>query len=249
MSFGKCQDIPIERQLQIGVRYLDIRCHLKEETFVIKHGPIDQKMTFTDVLNRCSSFLMQNPSEVIVMKVKEEYGPQGGSSNFASVFKRYSSNYSNLFYRSNTVKVIPTLGAARGKIILLKDFADPARESYLGIDVCKKQGTIVSTINISPTEKMRIQRLYKVWDKGKKATAFLELLNESFTNTATYSPWYINSTSGYHPILPIPKNIANFMGEVLLTALKQGKKGNTGLIPMDFINTAHCKAIIDTNRF
>lgn len=83
---AKCQNLTIEEQLQAGVRFLDIRCRHIGDAFVIHHGPVYQELNFTDVLQSVANFLQANPSETVIMSVKEEYTPEGNTRSFAETF-------------------------------------------------------------------------------------------------------------------------------------------------------------------
>ncbi|WP_240769188.1 phosphatidylinositol-specific phospholipase C domain-containing protein, partial [Paracoccus liaowanqingii] len=66
-DYGKCQNGPyqtvITDQLNMGVRFLDIRCrYIDEQTFSIHHGDLYQNFMFGDVINSCANFLNNYPS-------------------------------------------------------------------------------------------------------------------------------------------------------------------------------------------
>src|SRR5690606_24676727 len=105
-------------QLEAGVRFIDIRCRLHEGAFTIHHGPIYQEKNFTDVLSDCRDFLDANPGETIIMSLQQEYS-EAPDEEFAALFNdRYmdEEGFDSLLYREGT---IPTLGRARGKVVLL----------------------------------------------------------------------------------------------------------------------------------
>lgn len=114
-----CQDMDLDEQLERGVRFLDIRGRHINNTLCIHHGSVYLNFTFTEVLDRCSTFLKANPSETIVMRVKKEHTEEGNTRSYEDTFLDKISNYRHLWYLNNTV---PRLGQARGKIVLLRDF-------------------------------------------------------------------------------------------------------------------------------
>lgn len=114
------QSMPLETQLKAGIRYLDIRVRRTGDTFAIHHGAVYQKEMFGDVLNTVTTFLKNNPDEVILMRVKEEYDAEPNSKNFEDIFKTYWNRYSSFFMKPTTDN--PKLGDVRGKIIILQDF-------------------------------------------------------------------------------------------------------------------------------
>lgn len=125
-NLAKTQSLPLDVQLNSGVRALDIRARHYYNSFTIHHGMVYQKANFDDVLVSVRQFLQANPRETILMRVREEYSPEGTSRPFEDTFAAYKKLYSGLFwdYSSNN----PTLDQIRGKIVILQDFS--ARQKY-----------------------------------------------------------------------------------------------------------------------
>ena len=69
---GKCQDLSIKSQLQIGVRFFDIRLQLVNDKFNIVHSFVDQKLYFKDVLYDMAKFIKENNSEFLIVSIKKE---------------------------------------------------------------------------------------------------------------------------------------------------------------------------------
>ena len=91
--FCECQSLKIPDQLNIGVRFLDIRLNHYENYFRINHGFIYLKLNFADVLNDIDAFLRQNPSESIVMRYKKEYEEIDCSRSFVDTLQSYIGSY------------------------------------------------------------------------------------------------------------------------------------------------------------
>ena len=68
----KCQNLTISELLNVGVRFLDIRCCNTGKEFSIYHGPVFQRLTFAQALTAVSDFLKTNPTETVIMSIKEE---------------------------------------------------------------------------------------------------------------------------------------------------------------------------------
>ncbi|WP_327705982.1 phosphatidylinositol-specific phospholipase C [Streptomyces decoyicus] len=126
-----CQNTSVEAQLDSGVRFLDVRCRAIDNVFAIHHGAFYQELMFGDVLNACRAFLRAHPSETVLMRVKQEYS-EVSAEEFRRIFDIYldDKGYRSLF-RLDTG--LPTLGQARGRVVLLADsdglggvrYADP----------------------------------------------------------------------------------------------------------------------------
>ncbi|CAL9640909.1 phosphatidylinositol-specific phospholipase C [Streptomyces albus] len=115
----ECQDTLIAEQLAAGVRFLDVRCRAIDGVFAIHHGAFYQRLMFGDVLIACRDFLAAHPGETVLMRVKQEYSTVG-DADFRRIFDTYldEKGWRSLFHLDST---LPTLGGARGKVVLLAD--------------------------------------------------------------------------------------------------------------------------------
>ncbi|WP_327709776.1 phosphatidylinositol-specific phospholipase C [Streptomyces sp. NBC_00464] len=128
----ECQNTTIAEQLNSGIRFLDVRCRITGDSFAIHHGASYQNLMFGDVLGACWDFLAQRPTETVLMRVKQEYSEESNDA-FRRIFDLYldTKGWRPLFYIDSA---LPTLGRARGKVVLLADngglpgvrYADPA---------------------------------------------------------------------------------------------------------------------------
>ncbi|MBT2449828.1 phosphatidylinositol-specific phospholipase C [Streptomyces sp. ISL-43] len=114
-----CQNTSIAEQLDSGIRFLDVRCRVTGGSFAIHHGAFYQNLMFGDVLAACWNFLAAHPSETVLMRLKQEYSEEGDAT-FRAVFDDYLDNrgWRPLF---KIADALPTLGQARGKVLLLPD--------------------------------------------------------------------------------------------------------------------------------
>ena len=79
---GKCQSYSIDEQLSFGVRLFDIRLQLRGNDLAVVHSFVDQKLTFERVLEETKSFLEANPSEFIIISIKEDADPENPAIEF-----------------------------------------------------------------------------------------------------------------------------------------------------------------------
>ena len=88
---GQCQSLTLGDQLNLGVRFLDIR--LKEENNSLKavHGFIDQHASFSDITSTVESFLENHPTEFIIMSIKEEADSSKSTISFEEAVKKSSN--------------------------------------------------------------------------------------------------------------------------------------------------------------
>ena len=114
-GIAKCQNTTIATQLQAGIRYFDIRV---DEGLNIKHSSVDCKIDFSDVMNDFKEYLSLHPGEVILMELSNSSSGEevaGPLSSYLNDPIMWTGNY------------IPTLGEARGKVVLLRRFAGSSK--------------------------------------------------------------------------------------------------------------------------
>src|SRR5699024_8650694 len=72
-GYVKTQSIDIRKQLDNGIRFLDIRARAIDGAFTMHHDRYYLNQNFGDVLNKTVAFLRDNPGEVVYMRLKQEY--------------------------------------------------------------------------------------------------------------------------------------------------------------------------------
>lgn len=123
---ARCQYFSIEQQLNMGIRFLDIRLMLDKKGFRLIHALSDcfvdenktQLLYFDKVLSWCEDFLKANPDEFIVMSVKRDRG--SGRKSSLEFFERFFNDYvkgNSIWFNENR---IPTYGECKGKIVLMR---------------------------------------------------------------------------------------------------------------------------------
>merc|ERR1719328_125570 len=124
-----CQDWTVEKQLEVGIRFFDVRFRPVENGFDVHHGPIWQKKNGEDVFREFKDFLKKNPSETVLISYQDEtkggkVNPGPGADDFKDILRGFLDNndfkpwiYGKNNGESNTI--MPTLGQARGKMVLI----------------------------------------------------------------------------------------------------------------------------------
>jgi 1-phosphatidylinositol phosphodiesterase len=239
---AKCQDLSITDQLSAGVRFLDIRCRHVDNTFAIHHGSVYQNMNFTDVLNMVVGFLNSNPTECVLMSVKEEYDPSNNTRSFEETFDAYRQLNPEKWYINEAV---PTLSQARGRIVLLRRFG--AGGLPKGINATNWSDNTTFSINNSLSQ-LRVQDYYNDSSSSAKWTAILALLTEAPAGGSAVL--YINFTSGYKAgLFSIPSipTISNAINPQIVSYFTSNTAGRFGVIPMDFADAQKATLIMRTN--
>lgn len=118
------QDLTIPQQFEAGVRYIDIRLaydSTKDGSAKVVHSSIEclneynGNMTFKDVCRYLKNFFDANPTETVIVSVKEDAGNAASALSTAILNTINSTEYSKYWYTGSSV---PTLGNVRGKAVL-----------------------------------------------------------------------------------------------------------------------------------
>lgn len=252
----KCQHTDISRQLSMGVRLLDIRMELKNDTFVAVHAIIDcrkkrfllsEKITFTDVMNACLAFLQENPRETILVSVKEDDG-HNGDVFYEKFHTQYIAPHKDRWFLENR---FPTLGECRGKLVLLRrcglgnmqtnegqglDFShwpDQGSRESSEPKICDMHNGLTKAI---------VQDRYAHFQKEKWNDCIVPAMENAKPDANTA---YLHATSTAGGLLPFVS--AKYINRRLLPYLKENKKVH-GWFMADFITPQICEAIIKQNK-
>ncbi|MFE3505642.1 phosphatidylinositol-specific phospholipase C [Kitasatospora sp. NPDC059160] len=127
-EWSHTQNWGIPQQLQEGVRFLDIRCNGLQgapDELGIYHSDAYQHIRLQDVLDQCRAFLAAHPGETLLMRLRNERA--GGQALDDQEFQRRVDHYLDALGYRGLFHLYgwPALGAARGKVVLLADFANP----------------------------------------------------------------------------------------------------------------------------
>lgn len=119
--YAECQTWSLPLQLLAGIRFLDIHVRYVKGNLTIHHGVSYQQAHFGHVLEAVADFLHKYPTETVLMRVKEEFSE---TNNIYGAVVDYIHRHAqwNLLWHS---RLVPTMAEARGKLIILQDFAGP----------------------------------------------------------------------------------------------------------------------------
>ena len=250
---ARTQTLTLEQQLNAGIRFIDIRCRHISNAFAIHHDVVYLNLNFDDVLKVCKAFLTANPSEYIVMSVKNEHTDPKEKSNtrtYEATFDSYVEGSKDFWYLGDT---IPLLKDVRGKIVLFRRFGLDNRSNRTGtkgIDASPWPDNAVFDISI-PGATLKIQDEYKVntvlqssinhkWD-------FIQKLFDSAKSDASDN-WYINFSSGA-TTGAYPNAVADRINPRLYDYLGAANFSNRlGSIVMDFPDDKLIRRIISLNK-
>nr|AKN37757.1 Phosphatidylinositol-specific phospholipase C [Vibrio tasmaniensis] len=116
---------------------------------------------FGDILSDARTFLENNPTEFIFIRVKEEHTPENNTESFEDTFNMYVNNNSDIIWMPESKAANPMIKDVRGKIVFLQNF-HPRKYSWFGLDYG-------STFSIQDEYKLASNwDLYSKWLKVKK---------------------------------------------------------------------------------
>jgi 1-phosphatidylinositol phosphodiesterase len=243
---AKTQDLGITEQLNIGVRYLDIRLRHYQDSLVVHHGSIYQHLNFDDVLIEATAFLAEHPTETIFMQVSEEYEAYNNTRTFEETFVTYETNeeYADFWW---THSYLPELGDVRGKIVLLRRFSGSFWTSG-GISVTGWSDNDEFDLYDTRSTRIHIQDYYKVkstTNNNKWGVIYENLTNAS---TDTTESLFINFTSGYRSIIGIPNipSVADDINDRLVDYFDGVSGVSSGILVSDFTSETLTKAALES---
>ena len=124
----RCQAVSPREQLENGVRFFDIRVQPEapdKPGLILVHSVFPISLTgpkyFRELIDTVYTFLAEHPSEVLIMSIKRE---GTGNATDVQLGKTLADHYTsgNDARRWYLDPRIPTLGEARGKIVLMRRF-------------------------------------------------------------------------------------------------------------------------------
>ena len=230
---GKCQDMSIKNQINIGVRFFDLRLQLVSDEFKIVHSFVDQNLKFKSVLTYISNFIRNNDSEFIIISLKQEADSVDSSKSFNEALLTELKKYQEI-----TFDYLPkALGEARGKIYILD-------RCGIGVGINAYENWQDSTT--FEHNDLYIQDNYCVDTVEEKINDIKNTLEFSKTNK---DKLVLNFTSCYLDNSFPPSYAgtpANTINPWLIVNIKE-ESGSTGIIITDFITKNLAESIYMRN--
>ena len=199
LPFVATQRMTILQQLQAGIRYLDLRCGLRDNIAEMVHGSTYLGLTLSDVLNPVYMWLETHPKEALIVQIKQDREPERSSLPFSKVIAKSIAERPN---RWRTADTTPTLGELGGKIQLFRRYDSPD-QTPCGIDVTVWVDNPSEPFTIKPGHdvQLTVQDHYDFPDSVNLPT-LLAIKSENVTKLLDIAArdselgrWYLNFTS------------------------------------------------------
>lgn len=257
---SKCHNLSIYDQLNIGVRYLDIRVEKSSDKLKTVHSIADcytthgkkKKLLLDYVLDDCKKFLKENPTETIILCIKRDDGVSS-EETFDLFYENYLKN-DPLWFTENRV---PRLGEVRGKLVFFnrchvdfnnKNYTDKNTGLRLSNwpDLPKNSEICYSEVPVYKQDKTYdetyiVQDMYKLYPKEKWHKAVLPLVEKPFEKEGLFLNYFSAANFIYSP-----KIYANYiLKKFEKITLESNKK--YGWLIFDFPTKSLCEKVISTN--
>ena len=247
LGFAKTQDINLAQQLNLGVRFFDIRLNKDLDVY---HGPVFQHLTFSQVITTCANFLRTNPTETILMLINAS-DPKSNNKN-PDAFARAVGNAMNGGLWALGTRV-PTLGSVRGKIQLLRRY--PAGSTApVGINLTDWPDNAGYELKrnsdgVSYAVQDHWQCCASAGGKNDKRNEIQALFdNAVLSERIAPALLFFNFTSANRVPLLNPRGNAEFFNPFSLALLVQTPlRSRGGIFAMDFIEWEQTKISPDLN--
>lgn len=250
--FSKCQSLSVSEQLEAGTRYLDIRIGDAEKGSDyprLMHGFVNCKtsalgdtLTLDALLGECYDFLTRHPTETVLFAVKHEYG-DASAADVQKTLQGFTDLRPDLWLLTDT---IPSLGEARGKLVLLRRWEDEAGlGAAAGIPILWSDQKSREDVSLSAAREeqgsltLLVQDRFK-YDAEEKWSAFISAFEMAEEDELLLNFLSTNGSAAYgHPW--------KYAGTLNPRLLETDGKMLSGWIIVDFITPRLAEKIYSAN--
>lgn len=183
-GYSMCQHFTIEEQLYAGIRFFDVRLN---EDLELCHADDGCEVYFDQVLTWMNNFLDSHPTEMLIMRVKQEKGSISGR------LRDFFNDHSDLVKYVSRKETLPSkLGDARKSIVMLREFPRPEENKEWGVDITSGwPHDCAGTLTTPKNEKIYIEDRYystseAIHDTNEKQRLVREGMEDANANTSIY---------------------------------------------------------------
>ncbi len=204
-DFTLTQSMNLETQLASGIRFIDLNLkHTGDINLEVYTGLVYLGVSFIDVMKKIDQFLVKNPEEVVLVKVSE-HSSDSGNFGYAVKTSIEDAGLSDRVF-DGTKSSNPTLGEARGKIIIFSDYDGTKWKTIPYRQNSKIQDSNYLTTNWD---------LYSKWEKVKQ---HLQSTNKSHSKGTRYVN-YLTGSGGSFPYFVASGHVSSDTGASRLATI------------------------------
>ncbi|MCX6258150.1 MAG: hypothetical protein NTW49_09700 [Bacteroidia bacterium] len=188
------QDFRISNQLELGVRWFDIRLNDNDGVMTVYHGSYYLHKNFNDLILPTLDFLNNHPTEVVVFMIKQEHSSRGDDA-FANVVLGYLNwSYPGRFWMGD---YIPQIGEVRGQIVITRQF-EGTHGYAMGVPLMWNDNTSGSFGSSDNGTYLYVQDHYSLNSVGllTKVAQIEDCITKAHNEPYPYRCYYLNFTSG-----------------------------------------------------
>jgi 1-phosphatidylinositol phosphodiesterase len=238
----ECQDETVSSQLEMGIRFLDIRAKyiFYDRDLHIYHGIFKQYALLTSVLLEVDRFLLAFPTETVIVSIRDE-GHRHNSPRFLKRVNEILDAWKHRFWLHNW---LPTLDDVRGKMVLFNRY-----DATLGL---KTNGWSDCTFTrYTGHYWLKVQDCYSVsavWDVHWKWDKTREHLEQSLQDGMNKNTLYIHFASCSGGI--VPRTCAMFLNWRVADFVRHHNYGSerVGIILFDFPSKDMILSVYNNNN-
>ncbi len=236
----------LREQLDAGIRGLDIGCRLKEGLLRIFEGGTDQETHLGAVIDDAIGFLKANPSEALLVVIREEPGSLG---NFGEALDREVARNPGYWHVGTELPALGKAGAseaARGRLVLVRRFASPGIAR--GIDASHWPTGFAGTFRSGPSRVGDAPDVESL-DLGDDTTKWARV--QGALNQARFDQELTSLTFANGRVVPpgdpgqVPA-VAQEINTLLGTFVSALPTSNLGVVFMDFPTANLVRSIFQT---
>lgn len=240
--YYRTQALSLVEQLQIGVRFLDIR--LRKE-MVAAHREWISDIQAEQIFETCGEFLYRNPTEFILMRIQNANENKDDFAEYGEALISKVLKYKNVFYQWNEVETDeqgnpywPTIRQAAGRVMPLE--CSPPHMQL------NKYNQKIWAVNWHSNQNILLQDLWDGPSLDDKCYAINKLINDS--EQIKNNVLILNHISATNGELGFPDIYAQYLNGYTNQIWKQTKKSSIkGVQIYDFIDSTTCQNILKLN--
>ncbi|RDA90868.1 hypothetical protein CP533_3233 [Ophiocordyceps camponoti-saundersi (nom. inval.)] len=243
-----CQNHALHVQLVAGMRYFDIRLRLRDDALRVYHGDGDTNSSLPEVLEIMTRFLDDNPSEALVVRVKNEAVPLGSNTmTFEDAFVRDAKPHRRILPAHDPTTPLPTLGQVRGSIFLLQEFK--SEHGRYGLEwngplMILEDWWIVPDLSSLPLKWQKIREAFKV--AANQPLSNNSHLYLSHISATGYKLLPVEAAAG--PVNRSVSGLNDLTGHWLENCRGKLPHSRVGIVILDFPGRRAIDAVLDWNK-